>query len=378
MFGVFNAGSSSLKVTLFSRGLHPELRIVVDNINNTPTGRVTGAKGDNLPPLHLTGTGHAPVLDAVLQWIEGQDISMDAAGHRIVHGGDFAEPRQLDAETLATLEALVPLAPLHQPAALAIIRALQATRPGLPQIGCFDTSFHQTQLPLAARLPLPRHLAQQGVRRYGFHGLSYQYITSILHNHTGNANGRVIVVHLGSGASACAILEGRAQASTMGMTALDGLMMGTRPGSLDPGVLLYLLQQGMTADGLQDMLYHQSGLKGVSGISDDMRTLLASSDPDALEAVDLFCFTAARQISGLIPALEGLDVLVFTGAIGANSGVIRARICGWLAWLGVELDHDTNHHNRAVQVSSPGSRIEVLALPTDEETVIAKAVQMMT
>jgi acetate kinase len=376
---VFNGGSSSLKFTLYgAQTLDVLARASVEELHTQPRA-VWHPAGQAHPPEAVgIAPGFAAALGFLQQHLASTDVQLAVAGHRVVHGGtQFTTPVQVTPEVLAGLETLVPLAPLHQPHNLAVMRELAALYPDLPQIACFDTAFHTTQLPLASWLPLSRDLHQQGVRRYGFHGLSYQSIAERLPDYTSLADGRVIAVHLGSGASACAMLKGRSQASSMGMTALDGLMMGTRPGCLDPGVLLYLLEHGATLESLTDLLYRKSGLLGVSGISADMRVLLASAAPEAAEAVELFCFLAARQIAGLIPALGGLDVLVFTGAMGANSRDVRARICGYLGWLGLRLDHAANHHASHPRLSAADSAVVVLALPTDEEGVMARACQMM-
>lgn len=287
-----------------------------------------------------------------MAWLCGigeQDIV--AAGHRVVHGGmEFTKPTLLTPEVVTKLKAFIPLAPLHQPAALKLIEEVRSLYPRLPQIACFDTAFHHTLPDRERRLALPRALHDQGIMRYGFHGLSYQYIAMRLPEY---AEGRVIVAHLGGGASACAMKGEISVASTMGFSTLDGLMMGTRPGALDAGVILHLIQEKqMTAAQVSDLLYKQSGLKGVSGISGDMRELLASKKPEAREAVELYCYLAAKQISGLLPALGGLDALVFTGGIGENQKEICEKITSYLRWIG---------------------DFKVHVIPTDEEAVIAEA-----
>ena len=266
-------------------------------------------------------------------------------GHRVVHGGQhYSAPVLIDATVLAELETLVPLAPLHQPHNLATIRVLLETMPSLPQVACFDTAFHRTQPDVAQRFAIPRRFADEGVRHYGFHGLSYEYIASVLPTlEPALADARIIVAHLGSGASLCALHKGRSIATTMGFSPLDGLVMGTRCGNIDPGVLLYLMDRhNMDARALEQLLYHQSGLLGVSGISNDMRTLLASDDPHAQEAIELFVYRVGREIGSLAAALGGLDALVFTGGIGEHSAVIRAKVCHQAAWLGLELDDSAN------------------------------------
>ena len=273
-------------------------------------------------------------------------IELIAAGHRVVHGGSlYTGPVRIDESVIAELRRLIPLAPLHQPHHLAAIAALSKLHPSLPQIACFDTSFHHTQPEVASIFALPRNLTGEGVRRYGFHGLSYEYIASVLPDVIGAAaaDGRVVVAHLGNGASMCAMLDRKSVATTMGFTALDGLPMGQRCGNLDPGVVLYLMEEkGMTAQAISDLLYHASGLLGVSGISNDMRTLLASADPHAKEAVDLFVYRICRELGSLAAALGGLDALVFTAGIGEHATEIRRRVCEQAAWLGFEIDQGAN------------------------------------
>ncbi|MBW7945801.1 MAG: acetate/propionate family kinase [Sphingomonadaceae bacterium] len=321
------------------------------------------------------GLGHAALLEDLFGWageyLEGYEVL--AIGHRVVHGGtDFAAPRRVDEALLAALETLCPLAPLHQPHNLAAIRAIAALRPDLPQVACFDTAFHHDRPELATRLAIPRELHAQGIRRYGFHGLSYEYIARRLAEiDPETAKGRVIAAHLGNGASLCAMRGGRSVDTTMGFTALDGLMMGTRCGSIDPGVVLHLqTQMGMSAAEVEQMLYRKSGLLGVSGVSSDMRALSESASPDAEEAVALFVWRAAREAGALIACIEGLDGLVFTAGIGENHAAVRARICAGLAWAGIEIDADANARN-AERISTPGSRVAVYVIPTDEERMIA-------
>lgn len=292
----------------------------------------------------------------------------------MVHGGQHhAAPARVTDALLADLAALVPLAPLHQPHNLAAIRSVAALMPDLPQVACFDTSFHRTQSRLAQLFALPRAMADDGILRYGFHGLSYDYIASALPNHLGQgANGRVIVCHLGNGASLCAMKDRQSVATSMGFTALDGLVMGTRCGTLDPGVVLYLLDKGWSATNITRLLYEDSGLLGVSGISNDMVILEASPAPQAQEAIDLFCYRAANQLAALVPALGGLDAIVFTAGVGEKSARVRKVICAQLHWMGVDLDVGANESN-ATRISPPDSTIDVLIIPTDEEAVIARA-----
>jgi acetate kinase len=297
-----------------------------------------------------------------------------AVGHRVVHGGrDFIAPVRLTAQIVQQLDALTPLAPLHQPHSLAPIRTLMALRPNLPQVACFDTAFHHTMPAVAARFALPREYEAEGVQRYGFHGLSYEYIARALRQQApGLAAGRVVVAHLGNGASLCGMRDGCSQETTMGFTALDGLVMGTRCGTLDAGVVLYMLQQkGLTAHAVEQVLYERSGLLGVSGLSSDMRTLLASSDPRAHEAVELFAFRVAQQTAVMAASLGGLDGFVFTGGIGEHAAGVRAMVGERLRWLGVELDAAVNKGGPG-RISTQHSRVEVHVITTDEEAMIAQ------
>jgi acetate kinase len=296
-----------------------------------------------------------------------------AVGHRIVHGGAaHRQPVRLDEALLTELHALVPLAPLHQPHNLAAIRAIAKLRPDLPQVACFDTAFHHDKPMVASRLALPRALHDLGIRRYGFHGLSYEYVARRLAGiDPALAGGRVVAAHLGNGASLCAMKGGRSVDTTMGFTALDGLMMGTRCGSLDPGVVLHLQSQmGMTVPEIEELLYQKAGLLGVSGMSSDMRMLIASDRPEAVEAVELFTWRAAREIGALVSSLGGVDGIVFTAGIGENSPEIRSRICQRLEWLGLEVNEPANAAGD-VRISMPGSPVTVLVICTDEERMIA-------
>jgi acetate kinase len=320
---------------------------------------------------------HGPALDWLLALLAGRLAGQCVAvvGHRVVHGGrSFTAPARIDAAALAELHRLTPLAPEHQPQNIAGIVAAARIWPDAPQIACFDTAFHSTQPELARRFALPRKLHDEGIERFGFHGLSYQFIAESLPTlSAARAEGRVVVAHLGSGASMCALHHRSSVATTMGMTALDGLMMGTRCGALDPGVLLHLLQQhGLSAEAVSDILYKQSGLLGVSGISSDLRVLEASAAPEAEQAQALFAYRARESLASLVAALGGLDVLVFTGGIGTHSAAMRARICDGLGWLGVDLDQARNTSGGAA-LHSAASRVEIHAVETDEEIVIARA-----
>ena len=375
-----NAGSSSVKFALYE--LAPGKRLA-----RSATGQIEGI---GTAP-HLTATDAAGATTLERRWPHGERLGHEAlfdelfgrieerlggdrllgVGHRIVHGGTaFHLPTRLDEDVLRRLDALVPLAPLHQPHNLAAIRAIAAVRPKLPQIGCFDTAFHQTMPAPAWRLALPRSLAAEGVRRYGFHGLSYEYIAGEL-RHIAPALDRVVIAHLGNGASLCALKTGRSVETTMSFTPLDGLVMGTRCGAPDPGVVLYLLRQGMKEGDIEDLLYHRSGLLGVSGIASDMRTLLASPLPAAKEAVALFVYRVACETAALAAALGGIDGLVFTAGIGEHAPSVRAMIAARLAWLGLELDPAANARGD-IRVSTQESRVAALVVPTDEQLVIAR------
>ncbi|HRE55688.1 MAG TPA: acetate/propionate family kinase, partial [Candidatus Competibacter sp.] len=298
------------------------------------------------------------------------EVKIGAVGHRVVHGGlSYDRAVQVDEGVIADLERLIPLAPLHQPHNLASIRALAEVAPELPQVACFDTAFHRAQPRVAQLFALPRALLDSGVRRYGFHGLSYEYIARRLPDYM--PAGKVVVAHLGSGASLCALQDGRSVESTMGFTAVDGLPMGTRTGALDPGVVLYLLQErGYDARAIEKLLYKESGLLGVSGISNDMRDLLESDDPNAAEAVELFVYHVGKHAAALASALEGLDALVFTAGIGENAAAVRERVCRRLEWLGVRLDPEANRRG-GPRISTEASPVSVWVIPTDEERMIA-------
>jgi acetate kinase len=378
-----NAGSSSLKFAVYRIGEHgrPSLAAKgqVEGIGTSPRLVAEDAPGQVLVERrwpHDRGLGHTEFFRVIGGWLREQfsDTALLGVGHRVVHGGvDYAAPVRVEPAVLAKLEALCPLAPLHQPHNLAGIRAVAAVQPDLPQVACFDTAFHRGHPELADWYALPRRFHDEGIRRYGFHGLSYEYIGSVLPEVAPEiAGGRVVVAHLGSGASMCAMTAGRSIDSTMGFTALDGLPMGTRCGALDPGIVLHLNRAyGMDADAIERMLYHDCGLKGVSGISNDMRTLLASDDPRARQAIDLFVGRIGRELGALAAVLGGLDGLVFTAGIGERSAEIRERVCTRAAWLGIELDHAANRAG-GPRISTAASQIAVYAIPTDEELMIAR------
>jgi len=365
-----NAGSSTLKFALFDS----------TDLRTLARGRVEGLGSGaalfrcSAREQHLRGDDHDAALDHVLAWIAAHDEGrpLVAAGHRVVHGGvHYAAPVRIDAAAQARLAELIPLAPLHQPHNLAAVTALTRLQPDLLQVACFDTAFHRHQPEHAQRYALPQRLTDAGIRRYGFHGLSYEYIARTLPGVAGTLPRKTIVAHLGNGASLCALDEGRSVATTMGFTPLDGVPMGSRPGHLDPGVVLYLLKQlGYSAAEIEDLLYHHSGLLGVSGVSGDMRTLLASDDQHARAAVDLFVYWIGREIGSLAAALGGVDALVFTGGIGEHAAVIRARISAAAGWLGAVCDPAANDAARA-RIDAPGSRVALWVIPTDEEWMIA-------
>jgi acetate kinase len=379
---VVNAGSSSVKFQIFSvegeGRLRRQIKGQMDGIGSRPRLKASGAAGDPLAdrayPIEAV-PDVSTAMGIAGAWLrEELRIHPIAVGHRVVHGGpDYDKPVLIDHGVVARLERFANLAPLHQPHNLAPIRSILTNFPALPQVACFDTAFHRTHGALADYYAIPHQLHAEGVRRYGFHGLSYEYIARNLPNVAPEiAKRRVIVAHLGSGASMCAMKNGRSVESTMGFTALDGLPMGTRPGQLDPGVVLYLMaEKGMSAAGVQDFLYRECGLKGLSGVSNDMRELEKSEDPKAKLAIDYFAYRIGLNAGMLAAALQGLDAFVFTAGIGENSATIRARVVEQLGWLGVALDPVQNARH-AQLISQPGSLIPVFVVPTDEELMIAQ------
>jgi acetate kinase len=377
-----NSGSSSIKFALYTASPEPRrlLHGIVSGLGASPDFRAYGAAGEPLSAgsqefFRHRGLTHPPALRRLFDWLASSGSGrVIAAGHRVVHGGDrYAAPIRADGGIVAELEKLVPMAPLHQPYDLEAIKTLMALRPDLPQVACFDTAFHCTMPAVARTYPLPHEVTAAGTRRYGFHGLSYEYIADVLPQWLGaRADGRVVVAHLGNGASMCAMRTRRSIATTMGLTTLDGLMMGTRSGAIDPGIVFFLMREkAMDAHEVEDMLYRRSGLLGVSGVSSDMGELLASEDSRAREAVELFAYRAACELGSLAAALGGLDALVFTAGIGERAAPVRARICELARWLGVELDDAANASHLPV-ISSPASRVAVCVIPTDEEIVIAR------
>ena len=378
---VLNAGSSSLKFSIFrveggDSGLLA--RGQVEGIGTSPHFVLRGADSAVIDERAIGGDSlnHEQALTVVVESCQQRFKAqrLVAVGHRVVHGGvEYAAPVRVDDRVLAALERLVPLAPLHQPHNLAAIRAVSKRAPNLPQVACFDTAFHRTQPEVAQRFALPRRFTDEGVRRYGFHGLSYEYVASVLPKIDARAaSGRTVVAHLGNGVSMCAMRNGRSIATTMSFTPADGLVMGTRVGAIDPGVLLYLMtRHGMAARELEHLIYHESGLLGVSGVSNDMRALLASDDPRAAEAIDLFVYRIGRELGSLAAAVGGLDALVFTAGIGENAPVIRARVCRDAAWLGVGLDEAANDAGTK-RISRPDSAVAVWVIATNEELMIAR------
>ena len=375
-----NAGSSSLKFALYEIGGGKRLARAaagqIEGIGTAPHLTARGSTGEICFERRWpggAGLGHERLLGELLAQVDrllGTD-RLVAVGHRIVHGGDeFVRPTALTDAVLRRLDALVPLAPLHQPHNLAAIRAVAAVRPRLPQVGCFDTAFHHDMPDVSRRFGLPSSVAGSDIRRYGFHGLSYEYIAGELATLAPRLE-RVVVAHLGNGASLCAVRGGRSIDTTMSLTPLDGLLMGTRCCALDPGVVLYLLRRGMPAAEIEDLLYHRAGLLGVSGISSDMRRLLASPAPAAKAAIELFVHRCAVETAALAASLEGLDGFVFTAGIGEHAPPIRAAVADRLAWLGVSLDETANAQS-ATRISTPDSRVAVLVMPTDEQLMIAR------
>ncbi|HEX4566991.1 MAG TPA: acetate/propionate family kinase [Vicinamibacterales bacterium] len=380
---VLNAGSSSLKFCVYRRPLQDSWRLEsrgqIDGIGTAPTLSAKDADGETLDREALDPEAvrdGRSALDRLAAWLLGRygGSRVLGVGHRVVHGGArFAGPTLVTPDVLDELRGLSPLAPLHQPYNVGAIEAVAHRLPGVPQVACFDTSFHRGQPAVAEVVALPRDICRGGVQRYGFHGLSYEYIASVLPQVAPEiAHGRVIVAHLGSGASLCAMNDGKSVDSTLGFTALDGLCMGTRPGALDPGVVLYLFQGlGLSGKEVETILYKKSGLLGISGVSNDMRDLLASDQPGARLAVDYFVYRAAREIGGLAAVLGGLDAIVFTAGIGENSPAIRRRICEASAWLGVDVDPDANDR-KGPRISRPNSRVSAWVIPTNEELMIAR------
>ncbi|WP_294223213.1 acetate/propionate family kinase [uncultured Shimia sp.] len=376
-FLVLNAGSSSIKYAVYGVDLQVILNGQVDRIGLDP--QYHGGASDIDVPVADNAT-HAEILDWLLTHIAGlsDNLNIIGAGHRVVHGGqDFSAPARVTDAVIAKLRTLAPLAPGHQPHNLAGIEAVGRRWPNIPQVACFDTAFHRTQPRIAQLFAIPRTFSDDGVLRYGFHGLSYHYISTQLPHHLDQPNGKVIVAHLGNGASMCAMQNMKSVATTMGYTALDGLVMGRRCGELDPGVIFHMLRdRGMSVAEIEDILGTKSGLLGVSDISSDMRDLLASDNPAAAEAVDLFVYQACKKIGALAASMGGVGAIVFTGGIGENSAAIRARILQGCAWLGADLD-DTANTSGAARITTADSRLAAFVIPTDEEGIIAGETQRL-
>jgi acetate kinase len=379
---ILNAGSSSLKFCVYQRPATENWRLEsrgqIEGIGTSPRLSARDAYGGIIAQNNLddwVSDGRA-ALDALASWLRSKyrGARVLGVGHRVVHGGArYAQATIVSRQVLAELYELIPLAPLHQPHNLLAIETIFERMPDVPQVACFDTSFHRTNLPVAKLIPLPREICKSGLQRYGFHGLSYEYIASVLPEVAPEiARKRVIVAHLGSGASLCALKDGKSIDNSLGFTALDGLCMGTRPGALDPGVVLFLFQSlGLSPKEVENILYKKSGLLGISGVSNDMRDLLVSSVPEARLAVDYFVYRAAKEIGALAAVLGGVDGLVFTAGIGENSPEIRRRICEASSWLGVELDAEANA-NRGPRISTRGSKVSTWVVPTNEEFMIAR------
>ena len=385
VIAVLNAGSSSLKFSLFAEqdggsrepaivargqaeGLYTSPRFVAKNEGGAILNEKKWGEGVKL--------GHGGALEHLVAFLRESlaQHRLVGVGHRVVHGGqEYRRPVRVDAAMISALEKYIPLAPLHQPHNLAPIKALLERLPQLPQVACFDTSFHRSQPAVAQAFALPKSITDRGVIRYGFHGLSYEYIASVLARHDKRAaSGKTLVLHLGNGSSICAMDQSRSMASTMGFTAADGLPMGTRCGNLDPGVVLYLMDElEMDARAIETLIYQQSGLLGVSGISSDMRTLQESGDPRAAMAIDLFAYRIGRELGSLAASLQGVDAIVFTAGIGENSASLRARVCRDAAWLGVELDEAANERG-GPRISTAASRVAAWVIPTNEELMIAR------
>jgi acetate kinase len=372
---VLNTGSSSIKFALFTT---TDLSLLyqgrIGNIFDKPQFKAFNKEHKQLVNETLSFRGYESSLTHLFDWLRDlpNRFTLKAVGHRVVHGGGiFHGPCLITEEAVKQIASLIPLAPLHQPLNIEAIKSIVKIYPTLPQVACFDTTFHQTQERLTTLFAIPRELSTEGIIRYGFHGISYEYIASVLPQNVGS---KVIVAHLGNGASLCAMKNGKSVATSMGLTALDGLMMGTRCGNIDPGAVLYLLQEKKyTAEQLSDLLYLESGLLGVSGISSDVKDLQFSSESNAIEAMDLFCYRAARELCALFAALEGCDAIIFTAGIGENSAVVRKKICERLTWLGLLLDEDANLNDASV-ISSSQSSILVSVIPTNEELMIARHV----
>ena len=382
-----NAGSSSIKFALFplAHPISPDAEVSgqIDGIGTDATKLVAkNQAGERIADQTLSGqqVSHTLAFDALLQWFTASHANWEivAVGHRVVHGGDlYSQPTIIDTQVLDHLTSFVPLAPLHQPHNVAGIRALQSLLPKVAQVACFDTAFHRSQPPVAQLFGLPRWVTAEGVKRYGFHGLSYEYIARALPQYSTRAEGRVVVAHLGNGASMAAMVGRKCLATTLGFSTIDGLVMGTRCGNLDPGVILHLMEtKGLGVKEMTKMLYKESGLLGVSGISQDMRTLLSSDKPEAQEAVDLFCYRIVRELGSLVASAGGLDALVFTGGIGEHAAEVRRRVCLQSEWLGIRINPEANARHQ-LHIGASNSSVDVLVIPTNEEWMMAHHAQTL-
>lgn len=389
---VFNAGSSSIKFAIYDLAKGTNEVVIsgkIVNIGQQPTFSASNSEGSNISEDLSKSFNSNSSHEALSQWLldylqvylaqHKKSYRLQGVGHRMVHGGvDFVEPILVTPQIMDKLSTLIPLAPLHQPHNLSTIDAVMKWAPHLPQVACFDTSFHSTQSTMAKLFALPWALSEEGIIRYGFHGISYEYINRCLPEYLGDlSKGRIIVAHLGNGASMCAIKDGKSVSTSMGFTALDGLMMGQRCGTLDAGVVLHLLtEKSMSIEQVQHILYNESGLLGVSGISNNMRVLQQSNEERAKLAIDLFCFRAASELASLVNSIQGLDAIVFTAGIGENSAAVREQICEQLVWLGVSLNSAANDAHKSV-ISNSDSAVKVLVIPTNEEIVIAQATRRL-
>ncbi len=383
-----NAGSSSVKFAIYADTNVKSPALVsgkVISLGDTPQFLATGVNDRPLAQSNTVKfnktTSHEEVVLRLFDWFEhkSQAYNITGVGHRVVHGGRFyTKPSLITARVISQLKTLIPLAPLHQPHNLSAVETVSKLAPKLPQVACFDTSYHHTQSFLSQLFALPREWYDKDIMRYGFHGISYQYIASTLPRYLGDlAEGRVIVAHLGNGASMCAMQKRQSIATSMGFSTLDGLMMGQRCGSLDPGVIIHLVRQhNMNIEEIEHMLYQDSGLLGVSGISNNMQVLQKSGHPHAKQAIELFCYKAARELSALVSTINGIDAIVFTAGIGENSAQVRQQICDRLNWLGVALDNSANAVHKSV-ISCPNSSVKVLIIPTNEELIIAQETQSL-
>lgn len=382
---VLNAGSSSIKFSLFQLEAGQFTALYRGNMEGISVRPHFVVKDQNDKKVFdadiniemIEGKRHTQALSVLLKWVEEHmgDVELVAVGHRIVHGGDhYDRGVRITPAVIEELRALTPLAPLHQPHNLHPVTVISETRGALPQVACFDTAYHRTHAPVSQIFALPKKYTEKGIKRYGFHGLSYHYISTVLSDYLPEekANGRVLVAHLGNGSSACAIKNRKSCASSLGFTAIEGLPMGTRCGTLDPGVVLYLIEQeGLTPAEVNRVLYKESGLLGMSGLSSDMRDLLASDDPNAKQAIEVFAYQIARQLTALATDIGGIDALVFTAGIGERADYVRQRVCEWMSWLGIELDHKANQDHANI-ITRPTSPVTVCVIPTNEELMIAQ------